>query len=247
MKNKILIIILITLAPILFFLIIDKVKQKRVNLAENSLNIQRVAGAQDQKSKKPAVSEQSQTSTANKTTNTNQTEGKPVDKTKTAKPVMNIDQNKTYIAVLHTNQGDIKIQLDAKNTPIAANNFINLAKMNFYNDTIFHRVISGFMIQGGDPLGTGAGGPAYTFEDEQSPNKLVRGSFAAANRGPNTNGSQFFIVTADSTPWLDGKHTNFGQVIEGLNIVATIDKAPTNSGDKPLTDVIIKSVKIIEK
>lgn len=244
MKNKILIIILITLAPVLIFLLINKSKQKRISLAENSLNIQnQVAGVQDQASQpdKKIVSNK------NTTSNTNQIEGKPVDKTKTAKPAMNIDQNKTYLALLHTNQGDIKIELDAKNTPIAVNNFVNLAKMDFYNDTIFHRVISGFMIQGGDPLGTGAGGPAYTFEDEQSPNKLVKGSFAAANRGPNTNGSQFFIVTADSTPWLDGKHTNFGKVIEGLDIVAIIDKTQTDSRDKPLADVVIESVEIIEK
>ena len=120
-------------------------------------------------------------------------------------------------AILNTNHGAIELDLFDDAAPKTVGNFTKLAADGFYDGVIFHRVIPDFMIQGGDPTGTGMGGPGYQFEDEINPNKVVRGALAMANAGPNTNGSQFFIVTADATPWLDGNHTNFGAVVAGLN------------------------------
>lgn len=155
-------------------------------------------------------------------------------------------------AIIKTNQGDITVKF-FEESPVTVNNFMNLAKAGFYNDTKFHRVIKDFMIQGGDPLskGTdtsvyGTGGPDYRFADEFNNHKLVAGSLAMANSGPSTNGSQFFIVTLDATPWLDGKHTNFGEVVKGMEIVKSIEAAETNSRDLPLKDVVIKSIDLIK-
>lgn len=153
-----------------------------------------------------------------------------------------------------TSKGTILVELFSDKSPQTVENFINLAKSNFYDGTRFHRVISNFMIQGGDPISRdvtqklrwGTGGPGYTFKDEFNDIKLVRGSFAMANAGPNTNGSQFFIVTAKETPWLDGKHTNFGKIIDGMDVVDSIEKTPTDDSDHPIDDVIIKSI-IIEE
>ena len=152
-----------------------------------------------------------------------------------------------YKAVLTTTKGVITVDLFEKEAPKTVNNFVALVNDGFYNGIIFHRVIEDFMIQGGDPTGTGTGGPGYQFEDEQSGVKLVKGSLAMANSGPATNGSQFFIVTAASTPWLDGKHTNFGVVTEGLDIVETISKVQKDAGDKPLEPVVITKAEIIEE
>lgn len=162
-------------------------------------------------------------------------------------PDMIIDTSKEYQALIQTNRGDIKVELYASDTPKTVNNFVYLAQNNFYQGTIFHRVIKDFMIQGGDPTGTGMGGPGYKFEDEDSSNKLVKGSLAMANSGPDTNGSQFFIVTTESTPWLDGKHTNFGQVIEGMDVVEKIAQVKTGAQDKPIEPVVIEGVEIIKK
>lgn len=158
------------------------------------------------------------------------------------------------IAVIKTNQGEIKVKLYTLDAPKTVNNFLDLAEKDFYNDILFHRVIKDFMIQGGDPLSKeadwsvhGTGGPGYTFKDEFNDHKLVRGSLAMANSGPNTNGSQFFIVTAEATPWLDGKHTNFGEVIEGMEIVEKIEAMETDNRDHPLKDVKIESIEIIER
>ncbi len=178
--------------------------------------------------------------------NTNQSDSKD-DMSQLPKPEMQIDQEKEYFATLKTNMGTIKLKLHAQDTPITVNNFVYLANKDFYQGTIFHRVIKDFMIQGGDPKGNGTGGPGYTFKDEESSNKLVKGSLAMANSGPDTNGSQFFIVTADKTPWLDGKHTNFGQVTEGMDIVEKIEQLETNSQDKPKQTVKIEDVKITKK
>ncbi len=167
-------------------------------------------------------------------------------KTMTEAPKMQIDENKTYTAKMQTSLGDIEIKLYAKDAPKTVNNFVALAKKDFYNDTIFHRVIKDFMIQGGDPEGTGMGGPGYQFEDEINSHKLVQGTLAMANAGPNTNGSQFFIVTAKSTPWLDGKHTAFGEVTKGMDVVMKIQGVETGQSDKPAEDVVIKSVTISE-
>src|SRR3989442_571252 len=122
--------------------------------------------------------------------------------------------------------------------------FTKLARDGFYNGVIFHRVIPDFMIQGGDPTGTGRGGPGYTFEDEFNDHKVEKGALAMANAGPNTNGSQFFIVTADACPWLDGKHTVFGQVKDGMDVVDEIAQVPTGANDKPLAEVRIESVAV---
>jgi len=155
-------------------------------------------------------------------------------------------------AILHTNLGDITVEFFADKSPKTVNNFLNLAKAGEYDGTKFHRVIADFMIQGGDLLSKddskeamwGTGGPNYRFEDEFNDVPLVRGSLAMANAGPNTNGSQFFIVTAPETPWLDGKHTNFGKVVEGMNVVESVEKAPTGPQDRPLTPIVVESVEL---
>jgi peptidyl-prolyl cis-trans isomerase B (cyclophilin B) len=147
-------------------------------------------------------------------------------------------------ATMQTNHGAIEIELFDDDAPKTVENFKKLARDGFYDGVIFHRVIQDFMIQGGDPTGTGTGGPGYQFEDEFNDNKVVRGALAMANAGPNTNGSQFFIVTAEATPWLDGKHTVFGRVTSGMDVVDTIEQVETGSGDKPREDVRIESVTV---
>jgi peptidyl-prolyl cis-trans isomerase B (cyclophilin B) len=147
-------------------------------------------------------------------------------------------------ATLHTNRGDIAVELFDDDAPKTVENFLKLAREGFYDGVIFHRVIPDFMIQGGDPTGTGSGGPGYEFEDEFNEHKVVRGALAMANAGPNTNGSQFFIVTADETPWLDGKHTVFGRVTDGMDVVDAISEADRDSRDKPREDVVIERVAV---
>ncbi len=156
-------------------------------------------------------------------------------------------------AIIKTNKGNITVKFYNNESPFTVNNFLNLAKLGFYNETKFHRIISDFMIQGGDPLTKednsmyyGTGGPGYRFKDEINNHKLVKGSLAMANSGPNTNGSQFFIVVIDSTPWLDGAHTNFGEVVEGMNVVNEIRQVETGANDIPLEDVIINSIELIK-
>src|SRR5204862_688965 len=134
-------------------------------------------------------------------------------------------------ATLHTNHGAIAVELYGEDAPKTVENFVKLARDGFYDGVIFHRVIPDFMIQGGDPTGTGTGGPGYTFEDEFNQHKVERGALAMANAGPNTNGSQFFVVTAEATPWLDGKHTVFGRVTNGMDVVDEISKADTDAND----------------
>jgi cyclophilin family peptidyl-prolyl cis-trans isomerase len=145
-------------------------------------------------------------------------------------------------AVMHTNHGDITLELFDDDAPKTVANFKKLAGDNFYDGVIFHRVIKDFMIQGGDPTGTGTGGPGYTFEDEFNDHKIVRGALAMANAGPNTNGSQFFIVTTDAAPWLDGKHTVFGQVTDGMDVVDKIEASDTDGRDRPREDATIQGV-----
>ena len=147
-------------------------------------------------------------------------------------------------ATLHTNHGPIAIELFPDDAPKTVANFEKLAGDGFYDGVIFHRVIPDFMIQGGDPTGTGSGGPGYQFEDEFNDRKVVRGALAMANAGPNTNGSQFFIVTADACPWLDGKHTVFGQVTDGMEVVDTISGLETDARDRPRDDVVIERVEL---
>jgi peptidyl-prolyl cis-trans isomerase B (cyclophilin B) len=147
-------------------------------------------------------------------------------------------------ATLHTNHGPIAIELFDEDAPKTVDNFLKLSRDGFYDGVIFHRVIPDFMIQGGDPTGTGSGGPGYQFEDEFNQHKVVRGALAMANAGPNTNGSQFFIVTTEAASWLDGKHTVFGRVTDGMDVVDTISSLDTDARDRPRTDVVIERVDI---
>jgi cyclophilin family peptidyl-prolyl cis-trans isomerase len=154
------------------------------------------------------------------------------------------DRDATYTAVLDTSAGEIRVELWPDAAPQTVGNFVGLARQGFYDNTIFHRVIRDFMIQGGDPKGTGTGGPGYDFPDEINEHKLVRGTLAMANAGPNTNGSQFFIVTAEETPWLDGAHTAFGRVIGGHEVVEAIGTTPTGPGDRPREAQRLNTVRI---
>jgi cyclophilin family peptidyl-prolyl cis-trans isomerase len=147
-------------------------------------------------------------------------------------------------ATMTTNHGTITIELFDEDAPTTVKNFTDLAAKGFYDGLVFHRVIKDFMIQGGCPQGTGTGGPGYQFEDEFNSNKIVRGALAMANAGPNTNGSQFFIVTTDAAPWLDGKHTVFGRVVDGMDAVDAIEATETGPGDRPIQDAKIESLSI---
>ena len=147
-------------------------------------------------------------------------------------------------ATMHTSEGDLTLELFDDDAPKTVENFRKLAQDGFYDGLIFHRVIRGFMIQGGCPQGTGTGGPGYTFEDEINDHKVVRGALAMANAGPNTNGSQFFIVTADEAPWLDGKHTVFGEVTAGMDVVDKIEATPADASDRPSSPVGIATVDV---
>jgi len=179
----------------------------------------------------------------------------PVEKTTT---MTNTDSQENLFAqytgaTIKTNYGDITVKFYGTDSPVTVNNFLKLAKSGFYNGIKFHRVIKDFMIQGGDPLtkGTdtrlyGTGGPGYQFADEFNSHKLIAGSLAMANSGPGTNGSQFFIVTAPATPWLDGHHTNFGQVTAGMDVVKKIEAVETLAGDRPAKDVIINSIELLK-
>ncbi len=203
--------------------------------------------------KLPNSSEIAPVASENKTSGEKtQTENIPMNINKTAMkiPTMEINPEKKYIAVLHTDLGDISIELKAKETPATANNFVYLARNTFYDNTIFHRVIKGFMIQGGDPLGNGTGGPGYKFTDEPFEGEYTRGTVAMANAGPNTNGSQFFIMHADVS--LPKNYVIFGKVVSGLDVVDAIADAPVTQGaggelSKPENPVVVKSVDIIEE
>lgn len=157
-------------------------------------------------------------------------------------------------ALIKTNKGNITVEFYSEDSPITVNNFMNLSEQGFYNGTSFHRVIKDFMIQGGDPnskdqnnrMTHGMGDPGYKFKDEFNSHSLVRGNLAMANSGPNTNGSQFFIVTLDATPWLDGKHVNFGRVIEGMDVVDAIEGVETDARDNPLEPVVIENIELLK-
>ena len=146
---------------------------------------------------------------------------------------------------MHTNHGAIELELFDEDAPKTVETFRKLADDGFYDGVIFHRVIKDFMIQGGDPTGTGTGGPGYTFEDEFNDHKVERGALAMANAGPNTNGSQFFIVTTDAAPWLDGKHTVFGRVTGGMDAVDSIEGTDTDAADKPSSDAVIERIDLV--
>jgi cyclophilin family peptidyl-prolyl cis-trans isomerase len=147
-------------------------------------------------------------------------------------------------ATMTTNHGEITITLFDEDAPKTVDNFRKLARDGFYDGLIFHRVIKDFMVQGGCPQGTGTGGPGYTFEDEINSHKIVRGALAMANAGPNTNGSQFFIVTTPEAPWLDGKHTVFGEVTNGMDVVDAVEGLPTDRRDRPREDARIEKLEV---
>lgn len=159
-------------------------------------------------------------------------------------PKMEIDTNKKYSAVLKTEKGDITIELTAKKTPVTVNNFVTLAKKGFYDNTIFHRVIRGFMIQGGDPKGDGTGGPGYQFDDEYFEGEYTRGTVAMANAGPDTNGSQFFIMHADNP--LPKDYVIFGKVTSGMDVVDTIAESPVQSNFSGEASTPITPIKILK-
>jgi cyclophilin family peptidyl-prolyl cis-trans isomerase len=148
------------------------------------------------------------------------------------------------VAAMRTTEGVIVFELFDEDAPKTVENFKKLAREGFYEGLTFHRIIKDFMAQGGCPQGTGTGGPGYQFEDEFNHHKVARGALAMANAGPNTNGSQFFIVTADEAPWLDGKHTVFGKVVEGEDVVERLNNVPTGGADRPLTPVLISSIEL---
>ena len=154
------------------------------------------------------------------------------------------DPSAKYVASIETDAGTIEVELWPDLAPQTVGNFVGLAESGFYDGTVFHRVIRGFMIQGGCPRGDGRGGPGYQFQDEFNERALVRGVLAMANAGPNTNGSQFFIVTAPATPHLDGAHTGFGEVIAGMDVVDAIEGTPTARGDRPVADQRVVGVTI---
>lgn len=192
---------------------------------------------------------------SNNTNNTNNNMENNNSLEQTATPIE--DQadllNKYSKAIVKTNRGNITLEFFGEDSPVTVNNFLNLAEEGFYNNTKFHRVIEGFMIQGGDPNSKtdntntyGTGDPGYKFADEINDNKLVAGSLAMANSGPNTNGSQFFIVTAEETPWLDGAHTNFGQVVSGMEVVREIEAAQTGNRDVPLNPIVINDIELVK-
>ena len=169
----------------------------------------------------------------------------PTVKKFTKTPPMGIDPTKRYSAAIETSLGTLVIALDAAGAPLTVNNFVFLAAQHYYDGVIFHRIIKGFMCQGGDPEGSGRGGPGYKFADElPKQGKYQIGSVAMANAGPNTNGSQFFIISGPSGVGLPPAYSLFGQVVKGLEIVETMQNVATRSGDRPITDVLIKSVAI---
>jgi peptidyl-prolyl cis-trans isomerase B (cyclophilin B) len=145
-------------------------------------------------------------------------------------------------ATIHTTQGAVSVELFDEDAPKTVENFTKLAGEGFYDGITFHRVIPDFMVQGGCPRGDGTGGPGYEFEDEQNDHRVVRGALAMANRGPNTNGSQFFIVTTEAAPWLDGKHTVFGRVTEGMDVVDAMSEAPRDANDRPRDTISIDRI-----
>ncbi|MHB8467090.1 MAG: peptidylprolyl isomerase [Acidimicrobiales bacterium] len=164
-----------------------------------------------------------------------------------AAPPMEIDASKRYTAELETSIGSMTIALDAAAAPATVNNFVHLARHRYFEDVIFHRIIKGFMCQGGDPTGTGRGGPGYRFDDElPAPGRYEVGSVAMANAGPNTNGSQFFIVSGQSGVRLPPQYSLFGKVVKGLDVLAEMEAVDTDSSDRPKTDVVIRSVVITE-
>ncbi len=168
----------------------------------------------------------------------------PVSQKFSSAPEMGIDASKRYTATMDTSMGTMVIALDAINAPLTVNNFVFLALNHYYEGVIFHRIINGFMCQGGDPTGTGTGGPGYKFNDEPVKQRYQLGSVAMANAGPNTNGSQFFLISGASGVGLPPQYNHFGQIVKGLEVLDAMQAVQTARGDRPLTDVVINKVTI---
>ena len=168
----------------------------------------------------------------------------PVSQKFSSAPEMGIDASKRYTATMDTSMGTMVIALDAINAPLTVNNFVFLALNHYYEGVIFHRIINGFMCQGGDPTGTGTGGPGYKFNDEPVKQRYQLGSVAMANAGPNTNGSQFFLISGPSGVGLPPQYNHFGQIVKGLEVLDAMQAVQTARGDRPLTDVVINKVTI---
>jgi peptidylprolyl isomerase len=163
-----------------------------------------------------------------------------------APPPFIIDLDKSYTAVMDTSMGSMTIELDAVNAPTTVNNFVFLARWHYYDGIVFHRIIQGFVCQGGDPEGTGRGGPGYRFRDEEVKKPYELGSIAMANAGPNTNGSQFFLISGPSGVRLPPQYNHFGKIVDGLDVLDRMEKVATGPGDRPNDDVVINSVTIVE-
>ena len=159
-------------------------------------------------------------------------------------PEMGIDPSKRYTATMETSMGTLVIALDAINAPVTVNNFVFLAAHHYYDGIIFHRIINGFVCQGGDPGGTGTGGPGYRFQDEPVKQRYQLGSVAMANAGPNTNGSQFFLISGASGVNLPPQYNHFGQIVKGMDVLDAMQRVATGRGDRPVEDVVINSVTI---
>ncbi|MEI7618614.1 MAG: peptidylprolyl isomerase [Actinomycetota bacterium] len=168
----------------------------------------------------------------------------PVSQKFSSAPEMGIDTSKRYTATMDTSMGTMVIALDAINAPLTVNNFVFLALNHYYEGVIFHRIINGFMCQGGDPTGTGTGGPGYRFNDEPVKQRYQLGSIAMANAGPNTNGSQFFLISGPSGVGLPPQYNHFGQIVKGLEVLDAMQAVQTARGDRPLADVVINKVTI---
>ena len=162
-------------------------------------------------------------------------------------PEMEIDTDRSYSAEMETSLGSMTIHLDPVRAPRTVNSFVFLARQGFFDGVIFHRVINGFVVQGGDPTGTGSGGPGYRFDDElPQPGRYELGSLVMANAGPDTNGSQFFIITGPNGVGLPPQYSLFGKVVKGFEVAEAMQQVPTGSGDRPIDDVVIESVVITE-
>ena len=168
----------------------------------------------------------------------------PVQQKFSEAPELGIDTSKRYTATMETSLGTIVIALDAINAPKTVNNFVFLAAHHYYDGVMFHRIINGFMCQGGDPTGTGRGGPGYRFEDEPVKQRYQIGSVAMANAGPNTNGSQFFLISGQSGVQLPPQYNHFGQIVKGLDVLDAMQRVDTDRSDRPREDVVIRSVTI---
>jgi peptidylprolyl isomerase len=171
----------------------------------------------------------------------------PKTQTFSGPPPMCIDPAKNYTATMETSMGTLTIELDPRAAPKTVNSFVFLARYHYYDDIIFHRIIKGFVCQGGDPTGTGRGGPGYKFEDElPKPGQYELGSVAMANAGPNTNGSQFFLISGRSGMQLPPAYALFGKIVKGLDVLDAMEKVATGPGDRPITDLVIRSVTVVE-